>query len=85
MTHPDETTPGMPQSCPICGQGTLVDVSFNASSRAVPDERIQEADTSQVVTYSCGHEVGGPRLDETAVTGELEVEHRTSEDATPGE
>jgi len=85
MTDAHETTPGTPQSCPICGRGTLVDVSFNANSQAVAHESIQGSDTSQVVTYSCGHEVGGPRLDETAVTGELEVEHRTSEDATPGE
>jgi hypothetical protein len=85
MTATDETTPGASELCPICGQGTLIDLSFTGNSQGAADELIQEADTRQVVTYSCGHAVSGPRLDETAVTGELEVEHRTSEDTTPEE
>ena len=73
--------------CPVCGQGTLVEISFWEESTMEPEagEAIQEADTRQVESYSCGHEVPGPRLDESAAgTEDLEVERRqTDETAEP--
>lgn len=68
--------------CPICGQGRLVDITFREGPQdEAVDEEIQTADTRQVETYSCGHEVPGPRLDETAAgTDELEVERRESDE-----
>jgi hypothetical protein len=80
----------MPQSqsnqarkCPVCGKGDLVDVMFREGASGADDEPIQTTDTRQVESYSCGHEVPGPRLDETASgSGELDAERRTSEEAT---
>ena len=66
--------------CPVCGQGDLLDIAYREGSDAahVP---IQESDTRQVETYSCGHEVVGPRLDRSAAgTEELEVERRGTEE-----
>jgi hypothetical protein len=79
------TTPGAADRrarCPRCGEGFLVDVTFEAGSTQGADgEPIQEADTRQVEVYSCDHEVIGPRLDETATgAGGLEVEHRKSDE-----
>jgi uncharacterized protein (DUF983 family) len=68
--------------CPICGQGRLVDITFREGPQHdAAGEEIQTADTRQVETYSCGHEVLGPRLDETAAgTDELQVERRESDE-----
>jgi hypothetical protein len=66
--------------CPVCGEGTLLDVTFREGSDLAEGEAIQESDTRQVETYSCGHEVGGPRLDATAASEDLQVEHRASEE-----
>jgi hypothetical protein len=69
--------------CPVCGEGDLVDVSFREGGPGVDGESIQTADTNQVESYSCGHEVRGPRLDRTASgSRELDAEHRTSEETT---
>jgi hypothetical protein len=66
--------------CPRCGRGELADISFDAGSpsdaRHVPE---QAEDTRQVESYSCGHQVLGPRL-ATADPHRLDVERRTSED-----
>jgi hypothetical protein len=71
------------RKCPVCGQGDFVDVAFLEGGLGAEDETIQTADTHQVETYSCGHEVRGPRLDQTASgSGELDAEHRTSEETT---
>ena len=66
----------------MCGDGTLVDVTFReGSSKDEVEEEIQLADTRQVETYSCGHEVPGPSLEESAAgTDDLEVERRGSEE-----
>jgi len=57
-----------------------VDISFDAGassdSQDVPE---QGADTRQVESYSCGHQVLGPRLTE-ADPHRLDVERRTSEE-----
>jgi hypothetical protein len=69
------------RKCPVCGIGDFVDVGFREGAAGAGDEVNQTADTSQVETYSCGHEVVGPRLDRTAAgTDDLDVEHRTSEE-----
>jgi len=70
--------------CPVCGQGTLVDITYRegANPEGV-DEPLQVAESRQVETYSCGHESTGPPLDQTAAgTDALEVERRASPDTT---
>jgi hypothetical protein len=71
------------RKCPVCGEGDLVDVMFREGATGAEDEPIQTADTRQVESYSCGHEVRGPSLDRTASgSGELDAERRTSEETT---
>ncbi len=64
--------------CPTCGEGTLVDVSFDLDANAEADGA-QDADSRQIETYSCGHTVVGPRLS-TADQDALTVERRTSDE-----
>jgi hypothetical protein len=61
----------------------LVDINYNQPHDASPPsgEPMQEADSRQVATYSCGHELIGPRLDREQQAGPaLDVERRTSEE-----
>jgi len=61
--------------CPICGKGDLKDLGTELGERDQgPGSRILE-------TYSCGHEVAEQQL-ATADAETLEVERRTSSDAT---
>jgi hypothetical protein len=63
--------------CPVCGRGDLIDIAYTEGSDG--DVPMQESDTRQVETYTCGHERVGPRLDESAAPGSaLEVEQRSS-------
>lgn len=72
-----------PTKCPTCGKGDLVDITFREGGQGAGDEPIQTAETWQVESYSCGHEVSGPRLDQTASgSGELDAERRRSEETT---
>jgi hypothetical protein len=73
---------GESRRCPVCGRGDLIDIAYTeGSSGEVP---IQESDTRQVETYSCGHERVGPRLDEPAAPGSaLDVERRSSQETAP--
>ena len=64
--------------CPTCGEGTLVDVSFDLDANADADGA-QEADSRQIETYSCGHTIVGPRLS-SADQQALTVERRTSDE-----
>ena len=64
--------------CPTCGEGTLVDVSFDLDANSQTDGA-QDADSRQIETYSCGHTVVGPRLS-TADQDALTVERRTSDE-----
>ena len=67
--------------CPRCGEGTLVDISFDLDLADPVADGVQEAESRQVETYSCGHTVIGPRLssaDQEAMT----VERRTSDETT---
>ena len=67
--------------CPTCGEGVLVEITYRSGSTLAEDEAIQESDTRQVESYSCGHEVSGPPLDRTAAGSEdLEVERRRSDE-----
>jgi hypothetical protein len=63
--------------CPVCGQGTLADIAYDA---AAPTEREpeQQPGSRQVDTYTCGHTVVGAPL-ETA-DEQLDVERRASEE-----
>lgn len=73
--------PERPGRCPICGRGDLADVSFDVDTNDASADGSQDAESRQLETYSCGHEVIGPRLssaDQEAMT----VERRTSEDST---
>jgi hypothetical protein len=73
------------KNCPVCGRGDLVDITYRDDPDVSPetDEAIQTAGSRQVESYSCGHEVSGPRLDRTAAgTEELEAERRSSDETT---
>jgi len=60
----------------------LVDITYREGSN--PEgvaEEVQVADSRQVETFSCGHEVTGPPLSDGASgSAALEVERRESED-----
>ena len=61
--------------CPVCGKGTLADIDFGG------DDQFQDPESRQVDTYTCGHEVPRAPL-EVADTDRLDVEQRTSEEAS---
>jgi hypothetical protein len=63
--------------CPVCGNGVLADIDFGGN------DLFQDAQSSQVDVYTCGHEVDRARLD-SADADRLDVEQRTSgETAAP--
>jgi hypothetical protein len=66
--------------CPICGQGILTDIAFDAAPRSEPDLR-QTAESRELITYSCGHEVPGSSV-ATADGNRLDVERRTSSETS---
>jgi hypothetical protein len=66
---------GPESRCPVCGEGTLADIDFGGR------EQFQDPESRQVDTYTCGHEVPRAPL-EVADTDRLDVEQRTSEEAT---
>ena len=68
--------------CPVCGRGVLRDITYREGEPAPgAAEPTQTPETRQVETYSCGHEVTGPKLEQTAgVAGDLEVERRQSDE-----
>jgi hypothetical protein len=68
--------------CPVCGNGTLTDIGFDAASMS-DGEPAQTTDARQILTYSCGHTCVGPSL-ASANEEVLEVERRTSEETTDG-
>ena len=72
------TTENTDGRCPTCGEGTLVDVSFDLDANTEADGS-QDADSRQIETYSCGHTIVGPRLS-TADQDALTVERRTSDE-----
>jgi hypothetical protein len=69
------------RTCPVCGRGRVVDITYREGSPEEIGEEIQTAETRQVETFSCGHEVTGPKLDRTAAGSEaLEAERRETEE-----
>jgi hypothetical protein len=63
--------------CPICGVGRLRTIEFGE----------QQPESPEVQTFTCGHQVSGPKL-ETADPERLDVETRTSDetiDPGPGD
>ena len=68
-------TAGSGGRCPVCGVGTLADIDFGG------DENVQDTESRQVDTYTCGHEVERAPL-ETADAERLDVEQRTSEETS---
>jgi hypothetical protein len=61
--------------CPRCGIGELLEIAFDADP--LQPGQHQGPSSHQVETYSCGHEVIGPALEEADID-RLEVERRTS-------
>jgi hypothetical protein len=61
------------RTCPVCGRGVLKDLSFDEPSGEPAAG--QQPTSRQIVTYSCGHERVGPRLEESASgDSDLDVE-----------
>lgn len=79
MTDTEERAdpgPGAPEDplCPVCGEGRLRDLAFDEGA-----EQRQDADSRQVQTFTCGHEVIGAQLS-SADTTRLDVEQRRSDE-----
>ncbi|HEY7478779.1 MAG TPA: hypothetical protein VIB62_11145 [Actinomycetota bacterium] len=70
----------VPTRCPICG-APLADLAFDAAPGEGPPQ--QTAESHEIVTYTCGHEVIGGSLT-TADQERLDVERRTSEETVEG-
>lgn len=67
--------------CPVCGQGVVADIVYDAEVRSEQGEPFQTPESRQQTRYSCGHAVNEAPL-ETADTERLDVEQRASEDTT---
>jgi len=83
MAQDSESGKDETKRCPVCGQGTLVDITYREDSPMEDEagEQIQTGESRQVESYSCGHEVVGPRLDQSAAgTEALQVERRESDE-----
>ncbi len=71
--------------CPICGIGVVADIAFDRDPMHAQSEPRQSAETIEVTTYTCGHQVPGRSL-AGADAEVLDVERRQSEDTvTPPE
>ena len=70
----DEHTPPADIRCPICGVGRLRDLAYDEGT-----EQQQDADSRQIQTFTCGHEVVGAPLS-SADTTRLDVEQRHSDE-----
>lgn len=73
MTEQDD------QRCPICHRGVVADIAFDRDPAAPAATPQQTAETTEVITYTCGHRVPGPSL-ASADAEALDVERRQSED-----
>lgn len=65
------------RTCPVCGVGSLSDIVYDVDGGS--REPAQGSDSREVSVYSCGHRVGGSRLD-SADEDRLDVERRSSEE-----
>jgi hypothetical protein len=61
--------------CPVCGEGRLVDIAYDAGTRTPDGKPMQRPESRQLSSYSCGHEVAGAAL-ESADPETLDVERR---------
>jgi hypothetical protein len=61
--------------CPVCGEGRLVDITYDAGTRTPDGKPMQRPESHQLSSYSCGHEVVGASL-ESADPETLDVERR---------
>ena len=61
-----------PSTCPQCGRGRLVDLSFDERGRDADARPRQSADSHEILTYTCGHAVVGASL-ATADPRQLDV------------
>jgi hypothetical protein len=69
--------PEDPARCPVCGQGTLADIAYDAATPTDRDPE-QQPESRQVDTYTCGHKVVGAPLE--AADDRLDVERRGSDE-----
>ena len=65
--------------CPVCGEGVLADIVFDRDPSRSEDSPKQSADSTELTTYSCGHQVPGRSL-ASADEETLDVERRSSPD-----
>ncbi len=65
--------------CPICRMGVVADIAFDRDPTHTEGEPRQGAETTEVTTYTCGHQVPGRSL-AGADAEALDVERRQSED-----
>jgi hypothetical protein len=64
--------------CPTCGAGVFVSVAYHDPDPK-GDRGDQTGDSFEILTFSCGHEVRGPKL-AVADPDRLTVEERTAEE-----
>lgn len=70
-------------TCPRCGRGTLVDLSFDQGSAGDPP-LTQTADSHEILTFTCGHTWVEGSLS-SADQRRLDVERRRSDETVmPG-
>jgi hypothetical protein len=71
--------------CPICGEGRLVDIAYDAGTKTSDGRPTQQPESRQLSSYSCGHEVAGASL-ASADPEVLDVERRDpTGDVTPSD
>ena len=68
------------QRCPVCGQGVFTEVIYEEPEPGGSETHLT-ADSHEVLLFSCGHRVKGPRLDQ-AEPGLMTVERRQSDETT---
>ena len=68
-------------SCPVCGIGVVADIAFDRdpAARLADETPQQSAESTELTTYSCGHQVPGSSL-ASADAEVLDVERRRSQD-----
>jgi hypothetical protein len=59
------TTPASDLRCPVCGEGVLTDIAYD-EHHPVLERPKQAPESSEVLTFTCGHEVEEHRLAEAA-------------------
>ena len=65
--------------CPICEKGVVADIVFDRDPSRPKGTPKQSAESTELTTYSCGHQVPG-RSRASADEETLDVERRSSTD-----